>query len=49
MLEDGILILGVIVILSTVAIMGFLTTLVLTLIFMPLIMRSNNILQNTIH
>ena len=48
-LEDGIAILGVIVILSTVAIMGFLTTLVLTLIFMPLIMRSNNILQNTIH
>lgn len=49
MLEDGILIFGVILILSTVAIMGFLTTLVLTLIFMPLIMRSNNILQNTIH
>jgi len=48
-LEGGIAILVVIVILSSVLIMGFLTTLVLTLIFMPLFMRSNKILQNTIH
>jgi len=48
-LEGGIAILVVIVILSSALIMGFLTTLVLTLIFMPLFMRSNKILQNTIH
>jgi len=48
-LEGGVAILGLIVILSTVAIMGFLTTLILTLILMPLIMRRNNILQNNLH
>ena len=48
-LGDGIAILVVIVILSSALIMGFITTLVLTLILMQLIMRSNKMLQNTIH
>jgi len=48
-LGDGIAILVVIVTLSSALIMGFITTLVLTLILMQLIMRSNKMLQNTIH